>query len=191
MLTTSYTEDPTDPADLPVSFLTVDDVRAHLNLDDDGPEDELELAQVAAAACGAVEDLIGPVALRSITEPGIDSTIVLTHRPVHQIVEVNLGGTALDPSGYYLDGAAGLLYLLSGGSSTVLVTYLAGRAKVPPHVRLAALEMVRHLWQFSQNGGGLRFGGQADEAMFVGPGYAVPNRVRELIAREMLPPVVL
>jgi hypothetical protein len=70
------------------------------------------------------------------------------------------------------------------GAKNVKVVYQAGRAEdVPYSIRLGALELVRHLWQMTQQGGRPRFGGSALDGLDgpqVQTGFALPNRVIEL-----------
>lgn len=70
------------------------------------------------------------------------------------------------------------------GSKNIKVVYTAGRAgAVPWAARLGVLELIRHLWQMTQQGGGRpKFNGGAydgGEGM-VSTGFAIPARVLEL-----------
>ena len=77
-------------------------------------------------------------------------------------------------------GVGGVVTNPGLGESDWTVTYTAGWATIPAGMRLAVLEMVRHLWR-PQRGSTAR--GPEDN----GPGYLVPNRVRELIEPHLLP----
>lgn len=74
------------------------------------------------------------------------------------------------------------------GAKNVKVVYTAGRnGGVPFAVRLGALELVRHLWQMTQQGGRPQFGGNALDGSDGPPvltGFALPSRVIELWAGE-------
>ena len=66
--------------------------------------------------------------------------------------------------------------------ANIKIIYIAGRATVPANVRLATLMLVQHLWTTSQNnknGGRPNLGG--DDTFVPGMGFAVPNRVKELL----------
>ncbi len=119
--------------------------------------------------------------------------IALNRRPILSIasvVGVAWGVTQnvadLDPdleSGTFerLDG----LYM----PGPVRVTYVAGRAEVPPNVRTAALIILKHLWQ-------TRLGGPVQTATVeeqmprvygtqVPSGFAIPNRAIELLGQQV------
>lgn len=68
------------------------------------------------------------------------------------------------------------------GTKNVKVVYTAGRGGVVPFtVRLGGLELIRHLWSLTQQGGRPKFGGSAVEGDTVVPtGFALPDRVVEL-----------
>lgn len=72
------------------------------------------------------------------------------------------------------------------GAKNIKVVYTAGRAEdVPYTVRLGALELIRHLYQLTQQGGRPKFSGSAmdgSDGPAVLTGFAIPARVLELWA---------
>lgn len=73
-----------------------------------------------------------------------------------------------------------VLYLPTQGEFTV--TYMAGRDPIPGNYRMAALELVAHLWKTTQmNAKAPSPGTQADVDYQRGMTYALPFRVRELL----------
>jgi hypothetical protein len=70
------------------------------------------------------------------------------------------------------------------GSKNIKVVYTAGRAGgVPWTVRLGVLELIRHLWQMTQQGGGrpkFNSGAYDGGEAVVPTGFAIPSRVLEL-----------
>lgn len=80
------------------------------------------------------------------------------------------------------------------GAKNVKLVYTAGRTgPLPWAIRLGALEMVRHLFQLTQQGGRSRFNGNAldgIDAPDVPTGFAIPQRVVELWASERRAPGV-
>lgn len=70
------------------------------------------------------------------------------------------------------------------GSKNIKFVYTAGRAgQVPWSVRLGVLELIRHMWQMTQQGGGRpKFNGGAYDGgeASVPTGFAIPSRVLEL-----------
>jgi hypothetical protein len=76
------------------------------------------------------------------------------------------------------------------GDKNIKVVYTSGTGIVPYGVRLGTLELIRHLWQLTQQGGRPKFGASGYDAD-VGPipaGFALPNRVLELWAGNRRPP---
>jgi len=81
--------------------------------------------------------------------------------------------------------------LFAAGSKNIKLTYTAGRAGVIPYtVRLGALELIRHLWQQTQQSGRPRFGSSAQDGDVAGApmGFALPDRVIELWSPFRRPP---
>lgn len=77
------------------------------------------------------------------------------------------------------------------GSKNVKIVYTAGRAGAVPYtVRLGALELIRHLWQQTQQAASRSWkgAGMDGEAMGVPMGFALPDRVVELWAPYRRPP---
>ncbi|BBB00576.1 hypothetical protein RVR_10575 [Actinacidiphila reveromycinica] len=193
-------------------------VKAHLNLSPGDNRQDDELQGFILAAADLARDVVGPVlpevhtewhnggrrtisldwqpisAVASVTEYIAASTYVLTEQP--------LGQAAMDSYGYTLDldrgtitrRAVGDAIAFAPGRNNVKVVYTAGRAgAVPFSVRLGALELIRHLWQLTQQGGRSRFAGSGalDEGSGPAPaGFALPNRVLELWKPFKRPPGV-
>jgi hypothetical protein len=95
-----------------------------------------------------------------------------------------------------LDATAGTVALLDGGyfpAGSYMVTYTAGRAAVPPTIKLAALILLQHLWRTQYGATRVPVGGADDWSVtdpVPGFGYAVPNRVLQLLEPFKLPPGV-
>ncbi|WP_067967522.1 head-tail connector protein [Nocardiopsis trehalosi] len=154
-------------------FITVADAKKHLNKVNAASDEEIE--GFVAAACAMVVDRIGQVSRVTAAETVTvrAGRALLTHRPVLEVTTpgwtvVNREGIAANPS----------------ASGEVELVYAAGREPVPANVRLAALELVAHLWRNSQNGssgGGRPVVGGADSTVVPGTAYSMPYRVRELL----------
>jgi hypothetical protein len=188
-------------------------VRAHLNLGSDTSQDA-ELQGFILAAGELARDVVGPLlpeqhtewhnggsptltldwlpvsAVQSVTEYVSASTWVLTEQPL---------GTSTDAYGYTVDldrgqitrRATGGAVCFPYGIKNVKVVYTATRSGVIPWtVRLGALELIRHLFQLTQQGGRPRWGGAAldGESMGVPTGFALPQRVLELWQPFQRPP---
>jgi hypothetical protein len=105
-------------------------------------------------------------------------------------------GTA-PAAGCILDPQNGLLYRRSGGwdsswwmgRGNITVTYVAGlyanTAAVDARVKRAAGMLLRHLWAIDKGSGNLMFG---EVDMPIPMGYAIPNRVKEMLSDLWLVP---
>ncbi|MFI0894890.1 hypothetical protein [Streptomyces sp. NPDC020983] len=193
-------------------------VKAHLNIPTSDTRQDDELIGFVLAAADLARDVVGPVLPEVHTEwhDGGRTTIALDWQPVASVASVTeyiaastyllteqpLGTGGMDAYGYTTDlergtitrRAVGGAILFAPGSRNVKVVYTAGRAGVVPYsVRLGTLELIRHLWQLTQQPGRRQFGGGALDGDSGGPvpaGFAVPNRVMELWKPYRRPPGV-
>lgn len=172
--------------------------------------DQTLLGSWITSASVAIDDLCGPVVQRTLTaelHDGGRTAVLLLSRPVSSVTSVTEYGasgasTALTAesvsskpaSGYLLDDRAGMVFRRASGADwcfaagrrNVSVTYVAGRvastAAVTPRFKTACLMLVSHLWRV-EHGTGNTFG-QTD-GVFTSSGFAVPNRVVELLGSEV------
>lgn len=93
----------------------------------------------------------------------------------------------------HVDGPSGVIRRLDGGSFSGgpwTAVYTAGRGDIPPTINLAARILLQHLWRTQR--GAARGGGPADDFSVTEPipgfGYAVPNRVLQLLESFKQPP---
>lgn len=187
----------------PTVLVTLDEVKAHLNKTDF--LDDLELQGFIDAATPLIENMSGPVIPRTVTEyySGGTSVITLNSMPVQSITSIvetygqtNYSltqselGSAMSGFAFTFDALTGRVIrraynaeaMFPIGANNVKVIYVAGRDTVPANIRLAALMLIQHLWTTSQvnrNGGRPSLGG--DDTFVPGMGFAVPNRVKELL----------
>jgi hypothetical protein len=145
-----------------------------------------DLRLYLAAATPVIEDITGPVlaATKMLTTWGGGRAVVLPYLP-SEILSVTLDGVAV--TAYVPDLASGIVYagsrqaVTSFGVGELLITYKIGDAEIPPNIRLAARELVRHWWQIGMQGtGGSVRSSQPDAEVFTPSGFAVPRRVMEL-----------
>lgn len=192
-------------------------VKAHLNIPASDDRQDDELIGFILAAGDLARDVVGPVLPEVHTEwhNGGVRTIALDWQPVASVASVTeyiaastfllteqpLGEAAMDGYGYTVDldrgtvtrRAVGDAVPFAPGIKNVKVVYTAGRAgAVPYSVRLGTLELIRHLWQLTQQGGRSRFAGSgaldSDNSGPVPAGFALPNRVLELWKPFKRPP---
>lgn len=177
-------------------LISLKDAREHLNkvsvVDDD------ELRGMINAATAPVEDLIGPVVRRTVTDErhtsrGQRVLELLEHHVlvVESVTYVDTGEDALDVDDLDIRGEAGQIRLKDdtgfprGG---LLVTYVVGRTVVDESIVTAAGIIVNHLWETQRGGKGRpaafgRSGESAgpDDLVRTPSGFLIPNRAAQLL----------
>lgn len=198
-------------------LVTVADVKSFLSFPstDNGASD-VKIQTFIDAATNVIEKITGPLVQRSVTRvfSGGTPSIVLPHRNVVSIASVTESwdggflytltaqplGASVDDFGYTFDPSINRLTRRTSSGApqpfwpsedNVIVTYTVGLATIPGNVLMAAEELIRHWWQWGQQGNrpanGNPLGGQGDETPSSSNGYAVPNRVLELLTRRGSP----
>ncbi|MCH0555813.1 phage gp6-like head-tail connector protein [Streptomyces sp. MUM 16J] len=191
-------------------------VKAHLNIPTSDTSHDAELQGFILAAADQARDVVGPVVAEQHTEwhNGGSASITVDWLPLASVQSVTeyIGptawalteqplGSSSDAYGYSVDVDRGQIIRRAVGSAVsfphgiknVKVVYTAGRAgSIPWTVRLGSLELIRHLYQLTQQGGRPRFGGAAldGEGAAVPSGFALPARVLELWQPFKRPPGV-
>lgn len=192
-----------------MAILALSDTKDHLNIPQTVKTFDTELQGFIDAVQTVVEDITGPVATRVITGEVHDGgmfQIVTLYGPIISIQSLTeyvgpiaytltsqpLGSTAnnygyelTDPSGIILRrSSAGMAIPFQAGVGGVVIAYTAGYATLPANVRLGALELVRHWWQQSQQGGRPSFAATGEEGLggVQYGSYLVPHFVAELLA---------
>jgi hypothetical protein len=166
-----------------IEWVTLDEVKAHLNVTSATSNEELILVQQAAQ--GAVEGIIGPVLWRAVTEDVTSSwrgVAVLSMAPVVSVTSLTSSGYAAT---YTLNTTIGTLTGVSH-TGALVATYVAGRATVSDDIRYATLIIAAHLWETQR--GNAPTPGFNEEAFggTPGVGYAIPNRAQDLLAPHRL-----
>lgn len=187
-----------------MSIASLSETKDYLNIPAADTSHDVELQRFIDAADPVIEDIVGPVNQVQVTEwyDGGRATIVLRKNPVISVDTVTeyvnaaphvltvaatpaAGGTytySFDPDGILHRTIGSGPTWFAGGVGNIAVTYTAGRDTVPPTIKLAALELIRHLYQSTQQGGRPAFGGGAlEEGPWAPASFAVPTRVIELL----------
>lgn len=173
-------------------IIGLDDAKEHRNVT--STADDRELTEFIRAAQNMLEGKVGPTVPRTVTETQTVSgyQLALYRRPVLSVTSVieYLGIQSLGvvpSSDYTVDAESGVLTRGCGWlGDSAQVVYQAGRRPIPEHFRLAAKELVGHLWMKSQTiRGGLRGDRASAEQTVAALGYAMPNAVLEMIADDM------
>ncbi|MBU8549790.1 phage gp6-like head-tail connector protein [Streptomyces sp. Babs14] len=184
-----------------MALLTLAEAKAQLNITSDA--DDTELTAYIEAVGPVIERFVGPVEPQEVVETHDvprdgGRVLVLRRLPVMSltsVVPVLAGGPAYDVGTLVLDGDTGVVQRVDGGwlRGPLRVTYQAGRANVPATINLAARMLVQHLWRTQNAGRGPVLAGGDDFSVsepVPGFGYAVPNRVLQLLEPFRLPPGV-
>lgn len=189
------------------TFITLADAKAQTNMA--GATNDAELQDFIDAACDEVEQWVGPVATRVITNEFVDlmgrtifnelttagtRQIVLRWRPVQSIQAISsaiLSGVTYAPTDFVIDTDTGIVRRADGGTifGPLLVSYTAGYTTPPAWARLAAKMIVQHLWR-TQRGGGVRGQGSGQDQAIPGYGLMVPPQAAELLESHRLVPSI-
>lgn len=179
------------PAD-PRFIISLADARAALNLPPGAVADDDELRLYIAATTAVIEDIAGPVLGRTHTEVhdgGSADALFLRAYP-SEITSVTENGVTLTGAEHYQLGGGGVLWRTNRGWSgnsrgNVVITYtMGGDGVIAPNVILAAREQLRHMWQVGQVAARPALGGDVAPG-YTPTGYAVPNRVVQLLADQI------
>ncbi|RAN92657.1 hypothetical protein GAR05_06149 [Micromonospora saelicesensis] len=175
---------------MPADIVTVEEVKKQLNIPDADTSQDAELADFIASITDVIEDVVGPVVPREVTEDhdGGTDAVILRQPPALSITSVSEDGTTVDSSGYTVSLNAGVLYRTSQrwavGRAAVQVVYQAGRAVTPASIKQAAKELVAVNFRSQQGGNYSPFDSGDIAAGAPGQvrlGFFVPNRVLQLL----------
>lgn len=183
-------------------LLTLADAKAQLDITTS--TDDAELLVYVEAVTAAIERYTGPVINRTVTEvvTGRGLALVLAQVPVVELISLTpltAAGAAVNTDDVYLNPDAGTVHRRDGGSFTGgpwEAEYVAGRGTTTPAtINLAARILLQHLWrtQYGASRGLAGIGGGDDVSVtepVAGWGYAIPNRVLQLLEPYKVPPGV-
>lgn len=180
------------PAD-PGFILSLDDAKRALRRDTGPADDDDDLRFYLAAVTPIIEDIVGVVVPRQVTEvlwPRADASgkrqVVLARTPIMSVTSLSSqlqGEPLIDPSYLLFDATSGTLSMSNWFDfyGQIAVTYMAGRNPIPPNIILAAREQFRFMWQVGMQGARPGFGDEVDASEWTPSGFAVPRRVVELL----------
>lgn len=175
--------------------VTLAEAKLQLNMTDTASD--AELAVFISAASEAIEDYVGAVVQRPVTETfdgGLEQ-VLLSKTPVASVTSVTDNGTVLASSAYRVS-TAGVLSRVAGrfrlrfwdGVQSLTVVYVAGKvadtASVPQRVKMAALIIVQHLWETQRPAAQGPFS-QASDDFDPRYAYSIPRRALELLGEPV------
>lgn len=166
-----------------MSVLPLAEAKTYLNITAGTYDGELQ--GFIGAAEAAIAHRVGPLEPTVVTARiGGAAALVLPVYPVLSLTTIaDDGGTSVPTVGLSVDLASGVVSGSTFGSDFYTVTYSAGRNPCPADLRLAVMELVRHMWQ-TQRGPTARPGSAASDAAsntIPGAAYLFPFRVEQLL----------
>lgn len=170
------------PAD-PRYLISLDDAQTGLGASRASADYLQDLRLYIAAATPVIEDITGPILLTTtqLATGGGGSRIILNWAAT--VTQVIADGVPF--THWYTEH--GILYAgtrqepATFPAGALAVTVQSGYATIPPNVRLAARELVRHWVQLGkQYSGGSSVRQDPNDEVFTPSGFAVPRRVVEL-----------
>ncbi len=175
-----------------MSVVSLTEAKTHLNMESATAEKETELASFVARAEAAIvarmRELEPTAATARVDGGGRRGLTLPTGQAIASVQSVTtVGGVSLDMADLFVKESSGVIEYDDGRSFTARaydVAYTAGFLVTPEDLRLAVLELVRHLWDTQRAGGSRRVGsGGSDSAANTLPGAAhtLPFRVVELL----------
>lgn len=176
--------------------VTVAETKLQLNMTD--TTSDVELAVFISAASEAIEDYVGAVVNRTVTEvhDGGRDRVLLSKLPVVSITSVTDNGTVLAASAYKVDAPSGVLTRVAGrgtypfnpGVQSLSVVYVAGRAAsttaAPNRYKMAALIIIQHLWETQRPAAAGPFN-QGSDDFDPRYTYSIPRRALELLGEPV------
>ncbi|MFE9432156.1 head-tail connector protein [Streptomyces sp. NPDC006640] len=182
-----------------MTLVTLEEAKRQLDIESGSHDTELQL--YVDSLDSVIEGYVGVVEPREVTDTitGGGLGLCVLHPPLLSVTTLDggVGGAISYPAGTLtVNGPAGIIARLDGScfpAGPYTVTYQAGRPSVPPTMKLAALILLQHLWRTQYGATRVSVGGADDWSMndpVPGFGYAVPNRVMQLLEPFKLPPGV-
>jgi hypothetical protein len=177
-------------------IVTVEGVKAQLNIPADDTRYDAELAEYIEASTVLVEEYRNEaVVLREVTDR-FDlmwaTRLSLSTTPVSRIVSATRTTDGATWTLQIDDAATGLVSVVGTAalSGSVTIVYEAGYATIPANIALATKFIVAHLWESQQQPSiGPRAIGTAEDTMTPGgQGWGLPDRAIALLGKR--PPMV-
>lgn len=162
-----------------MSVVTVGEAKTHLKLQGSGSQDS-ELAPYIAAAERKIAARVGYLELTTltVTVPAGTDPSGLIPRPVLSVE------SATDSTGAPVEFTLtqGIVAFTAYQGLAVTLAYRTGFEVCPPDLKLAVLDLVKHLWQGSNRSPAAR-----DDSPAPGAAHDLPYRVAEAIGPYELP----
>ena len=188
-----------------LGIVSLDEVKAHLNIPADNTNNDEEIRRFIDAASDLAENYVGCVLGRKTfaneAYSGNTDIIRLRNPRAISITSVYENGILLEPTAYVLDPTGQRLTRITTGSlsgpnyfgiwspgaQNIVITYVAGFVIPPPSAKQGVLEIIRHLWQTQRGPSAVVGRNQSGDDFYQTPTYSLPRRAMELLDPVSLP----
>ena len=188
-----------------LGIVSLDEVKAHLNIPTTNTTNDEEIRRFIDAASDLAESYVGCILGRktftSEKYSGNTDIIRLRNPRAISITSVYENGTLLDPVAYVLDPTGQRLTRVTTGSisgpnyfgiwapgaENIVVSYVAGFINPPAAAKQGVLEIIRHLWQTQRGPSSVIGRSQSGDEFYQTPTYSLPRRAMELLDPVSLP----
>ncbi|CAM5617345.1 hypothetical protein SALBM135S_05886 [Streptomyces alboniger] len=184
----------------PPALMSLATGRKHLKKAPGDRADDEEIRDWIEACTRAVEQFVGPVVVRSVSDTVRFSTarsVALSLIPaldITSVTQLRPGGPAYTVDDLILDPDTGLVEHAGAERlhGPLRITYRVGRLIVPANIRNAGKIILQHLWRTRQGPGRPQRGTDDYDVTepLPGLGFAIPNRAVQLLDPDRLPPGV-
>ena len=187
------------------SIVSLDEVKAHLNIATGTTTNDEEIRRFIDAATDLAENYVGCVLGRqTFTSEKYDGNVDclrIRNPRVISIASVYENGLLLSSTDYVIDPSGQRLYrvttgaisspsyfgIWAPGANNIVVTYTAGFTNPPGAVRQGVLEIIRHLWQTQRGSAGVMGRVQSGDDFYPSGTFSLPRRAMELLDPASLP----
>jgi len=188
-----------------LGIVSLDEVKAHLNIPATNTNNDEEIRRFMDAAQDLAENYVGCVLGRKTfsSEKYDGNTDILRIRNprVISVTSVYENGVLLTNADYMVDPTGQRLYRLASGTlnvpnwygvwapgvQNIVVTYVSGFVIPPPSAKQGVLEIIRHLWQTQRGPTSVVGRNQSGDDFYQTPTYSLPRRAMELLDPVSLP----
>jgi hypothetical protein len=188
-----------------LGIVSLDEVKAHLNIPSTITTDDEEIRRFIDAGSDLAESYVGQILGRKtftseLYDGNID-TIRLRNPKAISITSVYENGTLLNSTAYVLDPTGQRISRVTTGSlngpnyfgiwapgaQNISITYVAGWENPPAAAKQGVLEVIRHLWQTQRGAMNVMSRNQSGDDFYQGSTYSLPRRAMELLDPISLP----
>ena len=188
-----------------LSIVSLDEVKAHLNIPATNTDIDEELRRFVDAATDLAENYVGCVIGRQVFTnelyDGNTDIIRLRNPRAMSITSVYESNQLLTSDNYSLDPTGQRLFRITTGSiagpnyfgiwapgaNNIKISYVSGFVNPPAAAKQGVLEIIRHLWQTQRGPTAVVGRNQSGDDFYSTSTYSLPRRCMELLDQMSLP----